>query len=56
MFVVLLSDIDECAEMNRCNGDSTTCNNTEGNFMCECIAGFQRVDEFTCKGRSFIMI
>ncbi|CAF4938871.1 unnamed protein product, partial [Rotaria sp. Silwood2] len=36
------TDIDECAmNVSNCNPESSTCNNTIGNYTCDCIAGYQ---------------
>jgi len=56
--VTIILDIDECGMngLNSCNDDSTTCSNAEGSYMCECIAGFQRVNVFSCTGISLVLV
>ena len=42
-------DIDECVEQtHNCSGDAH-CNNTAGNYTCECFSGFEG-DGFNCPG------
>ena len=38
---IFLADMDECSSGNPCEDLAhTTCQNTEGGFVCVCIAGF----------------
>ena len=48
MFVLALTDIDECNGVNDCE---QTCTNTEGSFTCGCQDGFSlNTDGRTCDG------
>lgn len=46
------ADIDECAQQGDINGNhchlNTRCVNQAGNYTCECLPGFGRVDTFNC--------
>ena len=46
-------DLDECAaNAHGCDMSSTTCNNTDGSFTCNCLPGLVKdaQDNQTCKG------
>ena len=47
--LLLYIDIDECEDgTHNCSGDAR-CNNTAGNYTCECFDGFEG-DGFNCTG------
>ena len=45
----LLSDVDECSSDTDDCSDLATCTNTDGSFVCECVAGYTG-DGVTCTG------
>lgn len=56
MIVYTNVDIDECsnATLNNCD-IYATCNNTIGNFSCECLVGFEG-DGIHCRGIQIIIV
>ncbi|XP_062338970.1 protein kinase C-binding protein NELL2 [Osmerus eperlanus] len=44
-------DIDECAEGKHYCRENTMCANTPGSFMCICLAGYIRIDDYSCTER-----
>ena len=49
-FCFCYSDIDECTEDTAICGIYSTCNNTVGNFTCDCLDGYEQLDRFHCRG------
>ncbi|XP_058841730.1 protein kinase C-binding protein NELL2-like isoform X2 [Acipenser ruthenus] len=41
-------DIDECAEGRHYCRENTMCVNTAGSFLCICITGYIRIDDYSC--------
>ena len=51
----MYTDINECeSDLHPCHLKAT-CNNTDGNFTCNCTAGYDG-DGFTCHGISKIFV
>ena len=47
----ILIDINECAVNRGICGANKKCNNTKGNYTCQCMSGFQQLPDNTCRGR-----
>ena len=47
-----LPDIDECKVADSCNISISNCNNTNGSYTCECIAGYTSKTSVECIGKS----
>ena len=54
--ITIHSDINECEldELNDCH-DNATCNNTIGNYTCECMNGY-RGDGLHCQGNTELLL
>jgi len=54
-FIVVISDIDECAEGSDLCHENADCNNTMGNYTCRCHQGFIE-DGFSCSSKSRFIV
>lgn len=48
------SDVDECISgVHKCDQQSTACNNTRGNYICQCKNGYQPAQSlYKCQGNT----
>lgn len=50
--IAFFSDVDECVTgVHKCEQGSTTCNNTQGSYICQCKNGYQPAQSlYKCQG------
>ena len=50
--IVILTDIDECAEnTDSCDSKTTKCRNTRGGYECDCLSGLKHDGDYKCVGK-----
>ena len=49
------TDIDECSIGKYICGDLEECENTDGNYTCNCQKGYRRDDYSSCIGKEFLI-
>ena len=51
-FFNIWAEIDECSEnSDACDKSTTTCLNSEGSYSCPCLSGYERYNQYQCKGK-----
>ena len=46
----LATDIDECAQRNSCDKNTSICKNVVGSYVCDCKTGYKQKSDLECEG------